>query len=63
MAKCAWCGRDDAGLHPLMSADHLSCQVCYIVWYEDSPRTPEELVKLSLGKRGEEIEGWKREKK
>ena len=46
--KCAWCGRDGAGIHVLMSKDHPSCPTCYLVWYDQDPKTPQDLRGLSL---------------
>ena len=50
--KCSWCGRDGASIHILMSKDYPGCEICYLVWYDQDPKTPEDLRRLSLAWKG-----------
>jgi hypothetical protein len=54
--KCAWCERPDAKVRPIMSAEHPACDICFSVWWESAPATPELLREWSLGEIGKEYE-------
>lgn len=45
---CAWCGRPNAVIRPIMSEDYRACKTCYTIWHEQYPVSPEKLRELSL---------------
>jgi len=54
--KCSWCERLGASIRALMSREHPVCGICFMVWYDNDPATPDELVRMSLGEEGKVFE-------